>query len=82
MGCNCKVNEKILKINKKYGVNTNAKISEKIIFKLKEIGLIIGIIPLYIICLPIVLTILLVKFVKGERNINVNKFLRIFYKKK
>ena len=82
MGCNCKVNEKILRIHKKYGHRTNVKNSEKLFFHLKEKLKLFLLLPILIIFVPIIIIWIISSIVKGENNINISNFLNYFFKKK
>ena len=82
MGCNCKVNEKIFKINKNYGFNTTVNISEKISFKVKETIKILLLIPIIVVSFPILLIILPIIAIRGNGDINVSKLLNLLLRKK
>ena len=78
MGCNCKVNQQIMKIHKNYGRSVNIPWKEKYKFRVIE-GIkfiLLGIIGL--ILFPIIFIIILIFFFKGYRTINVNKILSYF----
>lgn len=81
MGCNCKVTKNILKLHKNYGHPTNVKISEKIIFKLKETLKTFLLVLVSIIIFPIILIVVCIMMFNGKTNININNILKKFKKK-
>jgi lipopolysaccharide/colanic/teichoic acid biosynthesis glycosyltransferase len=82
MGCNCKATEQILKINKKYGHDINAPLSEKIVFKTEEIIKIVLAFIIAVIFSPIFLVILVFLSFRGKTVINFNKILNKLLKGK
>ena len=76
MSCNCKVNEKIKKIYKSYGHRTNINVSEKIIFKLKELLKFLILMPILLIIFPITFIWIFSLILKGENNINISNILK------
>lgn len=78
MGCNCKVNQQIMKIHKQYGKKINIPWKENVKFKVVE-GfkfILLGIIALALS--PILFIIILIFVIKGYRTFNVNKILKYF----
>lgn len=82
MGCNCKVTKNILRLHKDYGQRKYVKVSDKILFKLKETLRLVIILVLMIFCFPIILIWILIKVISGKNNFNINKNLSTILKKR
>ena len=82
MGCNCKTNEKILKIYNDYGKKIKTPWKEHIKFKTEEIIRIIAIFFLIMLFSPIILIVIIVLYVKGNGIINLNKVLKFILRQK
>lgn len=80
MGCNCKTNEKILKINKKYGFEVNTPWKDIAKFRIEEFVKLILLIILIILFSPIIFIYLLTMFFIGKNTIDVNKILNSLLK--
>lgn len=81
MGCNCKVNNEILKLHKEYGQNVQVPWRERAKFKLIEGIKLAAALLLIIPLLPLVFIFVLVSLIKGKGRIDVNKTLRILLRK-
>ena len=81
MGCNCKVNEKIFKINKNYGFQSTVNVSERILFKVRETIKLILLLPITLIALPILIAMIPIVAIKGKGNVNINKMLNLLLRK-
>jgi lipopolysaccharide/colanic/teichoic acid biosynthesis glycosyltransferase len=82
MGCNCKANEKILNIHKKYGQESWVSNGHKIKFRIVEL---LKLILLFLICLfflPLIIIIVIIISINGKGSININQILKIFLNKK
>jgi hypothetical protein len=76
MSCNCKANEKILKIHKVYGKEISTPWIEKAQFKTSEIIkiLLAGLISLLLS--PVIFIFLIIRSIQGKTVIDINKILR------
>ena len=80
MGCNCKANEEIIKLQRKYGSKRNLTFNEKFRFYSEESVKMVILIILVIILFPLLCLGLLITALTGHGRINIktifNKFLR------
>lgn len=81
MGCNCKVNSKILKIHKKYGFSTTPNISEKINFNVIEFLKLLLLTLLFVIFLPIVIIVVIILAFTWSGRIDINKIFDLILRK-
>ena len=81
MGCNCKANESIRKITKKYGKETYLSFKEKIIFRTEESVKFLLLLLLVIIASPIILIVLVILIIIGKYNINIDNVLNILLRR-
>lgn len=82
MGCNCKVNSKILKINKKYGFSINPNIKERIEFNIVEFIKLLLLTVIVIVFLPLVLIVVIVLAYTWNGKIDINKIFDLILRKK
>lgn len=82
MGCNCKANEKILKIHKDYGKKVNTPWTTEMTFKTGELLklLLAGVIAL--LTAPVIFIFLIIRCIQGKTVININEVLRKFIRHK
>lgn len=81
MGCNCKVNKEIMKIQKEYGHKIDVSWKERMKFKFEE-GLKLIIASFFIIlCFPLIFVFVIIFTIRGNGKINVNKVLRFILRK-
>lgn len=82
MGCNCKTNEKIKLLTKKYGYNINVSNKESMYFTISEIVKYVILFILGILLLPISVMIILFLIFNGKTNFNVYNFTNFLLRKK
>lgn len=80
MGCNCKVNQKITYINRKYGHKVPISKQSSIKLKIKYIFRDMFLYALTILFIPFVfLHILFVSLFTKDKKLNIKKILRLEY---
>ena len=81
MGCNCKVNEEILKLHKEYGHNIHTPWKTRAKFKLTEGIKMFFVFLIIVIFFPVILAFFFITVLRGRRHININKILRFLLRK-
>lgn len=81
MGCNCKANEEIFKLQRKYGTKRNLTFKEKIVFYSEESVKLIMLFILTIILFPLICLGLLVTALNNHGRVNIKKLLNKILRK-
>ncbi len=81
MGCNCKVNEQILFLHKKFGNKINVSWKERGKFKITEFFKTIIIFLITLITTPILIIYFIIEIILGKNKFNINSILRKILKK-
>ena len=76
MGCNCKANEHIFKIQKAYGKKTHVSGTEYIKFLTEELVKFILIAIILVPFIPLVAIYVLIMSITGQGKINLNTFVK------
>lgn len=82
MGCNCKANEKILKIHKDYGKKVNIPWTTEMAFKTGELLKLLLAGVLALLTSPVIFIFLFIRCIQGKTVININEVLRKFIRHK
>lgn len=82
MACNCKTNEQILKLHRKYGNTIRTSWKERINFRFSEGMKLLLIYLMTIIFFPFILLFAIIVIINGKGKINVNKTLKLLLGKK